>query len=361
MDQKTSKENRLTLSNFIFYFLMLSAAGIMVLSYVSMLVSPTKAWFMTFFSLLFLPSLLINIILLIWAVIRRSRLTVVSVIALIPAILLSNRYLHIDGHSIKTDADGLKIVSLNVGKFSENSFGLDQEQCEDTIAAFLNSLDADIICLQEYNVPRDIDLKKYFKTLYPEYDSAYHIFGNIYVCFGNVTLSRLPITSQTRIDFGSINLGLSTDIEHDGDTIRIYNCHFESYGLSPHQMVSDLIHRRKDDVINTRDKVRNTIVKRINQVEQVIDDINGSDIPSIIVGDFNDTPLSNTYHRLASGRKDSFVEAGRGFGASFKPLWPLIRIDYVLYPGSFRAISHTTIKSDYSDHYPVMVELDRRQ
>ena len=114
-------------------------------------------------------------------------------------------------------------------------------------------------------------------------------------------------------------------------------------------------------VINTRDKVRNTIVKRFNQVEQIIDDINGSDIPSIIVGDFNDTPLSNTYHRLASGRKDSFVEAGRGFGASFKPLWPLIRIDYVLYPESFRAISHTTIKSDYSDHYPVMVELDRRQ
>ena len=56
-------------------------------------------------------------------------------------------------------------------------------------------------------------------------------------------------------------------------------------------------------------------------------------------------------------RKDTFVEAGKGFGATYSGLWPLVRIDYVLYPKHFKAVSHRTPRLKYSDHYPVVAEI----
>ena len=67
--------------------------------------------------------------------------------------------------------------------------------------------------------------------------------------------------------------------------------------------------------------------------------------------------MSYTYYRLSKGRDDSFRKAGEWFGATFSFLWPLLRIDYVLYPEEFRAISHRTPHRPYSDHYPVVTEI----
>ena len=55
--------------------------------------------------------------------------------------------------------------------------------------------------------------------------------------------------------------------------------------------------------------------------------------------------------------KDTFVEAGKGFGATYTTLWPFIRIDYILYPSHFKAVSNHIPKLKYSDHYPVVAEI----
>ncbi|MDO4736699.1 MAG: endonuclease/exonuclease/phosphatase, partial [Bacteroidia bacterium] len=57
--------------------------------------------------------------------------------------------------------------------------------------------------------------------------------------------------------------------------------------------------------------------------------------------------------RLCKGRKDSFMEAGKGLGATYAPLWPLLRIDYILYPDEYECYEHTTHKIGLSDHYPI--------
>jgi endonuclease/exonuclease/phosphatase family metal-dependent hydrolase len=61
---------------------------------------------------------------------------------------------------------------------------------------------------------------------------------------------------------------------------------------------------------------------------------------------------------MTRGRKDAFVEAGNGFGATYSLLWPMLRIDYILYPENGRAISHQTPRLPYSDHYPVITEIE---
>jgi len=81
--------------------------------------------------------------------------------------------------------------------------------------------------------------------------------------------------------------------------------------------------------------------------------------PSILTGDFNDTPLSYTYNRLLRGRKDSFVEAGSGFAATFSMFRPLLRIDYILVPEECEVKTHDVDDgTSFSDHYPVISTFD---
>lgn len=53
--------------------LMLIAAGLLVFSYLSILVNPAKMWLVSVAGILFVPLSLINLILLVWAILRRSK------------------------------------------------------------------------------------------------------------------------------------------------------------------------------------------------------------------------------------------------------------------------------------------------
>ena len=60
---------------------------------------------------------------------------------------------------------------------------------------------------------------------------------------------------------------------------------------------------------------------------------------------------------MTRDRKDSFREAGKGFGATFSMLWPMLRIDYVLFPERCVGVSYKVERLPYSDHYPVVAEM----
>ena len=92
-------------------------------------------------------------------------------------------------------------------------------------------------------------------------------------------------------------------------------------------------------------------------MDQVFSDIEKCTEDTFVCGDFNDNPMSYTYHRMRRGRKDAFVEAGHGFGATYAGLWPLLRIDYILLPDSYMTVSHKIPRIEFSDHYPVIAEI----
>ena len=138
---------------------------------------------------------------------------------------------------------------------------------------------------------------------------------------------------------------------------RVYNCHFQSYGISFNGMVRAWQARGEEVFAETGRKVKKSILLRPKQVDQVMDHIESSPLDAFVCGDFNDNPMSYTYHRLTRGRKDSFIESGKGFGATFSMLWPMLRIDYILFPDRCVGISHDTPRVSYSDHYPVVAEL----
>ena len=100
--------------------------------------------------------------------------------------------------------------------------------------------------------------------------------------------------------------------------------------------------------------MRRSIRERPRQVAHVLKSVNSTSVRSLVLGDFNDTPLSYTYFRLLRGRYDTFVKAGKGFGATYRALWPFLRIDYILYPKDLHAVSYEVEEATYSDHFPVI-------
>ena len=308
----------------------LALGGLLALSYVSVLVNPAKAWFFTIFGLLFIPVLVLTVLFFVWALFRRSRMTGFLLVMLLPAIFLIGKYYQFKAPEPEREPT-LKVVSYNVGLFMHGNMGDKRLVLADSVAAFLRSTNADVICLQEFHLPNTLNMEAWFRDRFPGYHAEYYVLTGESGHAGNVTLSRRPVLYKGKLDF-----------------------HFESYNISLSGLVKSIGHHTDEMVEDTGRKMRRGITQRPRQVEEVMKDVDECPVRSVVLGDFNDNPLSYTLYRLSRGRQDSFVQAGKGFGATFRPLWPLLRIDYILYPRDLHVVSYEVPKVKYSDHYPVI-------
>ena len=345
--------------------MMLVVAGLLILSYISIVINPAKVWLISVAGILFVPLSIINVILLLWALKRRSKSFMIPLAALVPAFFFVGRYVRYETDEERRErqelAEGsLDIMSYNVGRFAlHDAEGVaDAEACADSIFAFIREQNPDIVCLQEFRAKDLNRVKSYLSAKMKGYSVEYYLFPSKDGAFGNVTLSRLPVMGKGRIKFDeSANLAIYTDYEHNGKPFRVYNCHFESYNISPSGIVRALARRDSTIIEETGIKMKRSITRRPKQVDKVFSDIEKCPVDAFVCGDFNDNPMSYTYFRMTRGRKDAFVEAGHGFGATYAGLWPLLRIDYILLPDTYRTITHDIPRIRFSDHYPVVAEV----
>ena len=162
--------------------LLLLAALLLVLSYLSMVINPAKLWLMSLAGLMFVPFLLFNIFLLIWAFVRRSKAFMIPLLAIVPAIFFMTRYVHVRGDEqppAVLSENVLKVISWNVGRFSlhQPSAGVGGfEQCADSIFSYIREQQPDIVCLQEFKIKDARKVKQYLKKRMPGYSSEYYIF-----------------------------------------------------------------------------------------------------------------------------------------------------------------------------------------
>lgn len=345
-------------------FVMLIVAGLLVLSYASIVVNPAKVWLISLVGIFFIPLSMVNVLLLLWAIKRLSKSFIIPLLALLPAFFFVNRYVKIDSKEDgierqEVSGNSLKIVSYNVGRFYlDSGDDLSRSQCADSVYAFLKSQNADIICIQEFYTDNVDKVKAHLRKNMKGYNAEYYLFPADGGAFGNVTLSRLPVVGKGVLKFdNSANLAIYTDYRSSGSVFRVYNCHFESYNISMSGIIRALMNKNKDYFAETGNKMKRSITRRPKQVDKVFSDIEQCPFDSFVCGDFNDNPMSYTYYRMKRGRKDSFVEAGHGFGATFAALWPVLRIDYVLFPEKFEAVSNEIPRIPYSDHYPVITQI----
>lgn len=366
--QKTKKTAKPKVRNWFFGLtsrvLMLIVAGLLILSYASIVVNPAKVWLISLVGIFFVPLSIANVILLLWAMKRRSKSFVIPLLALLPAFFFVGRYVRVDSEEDRVarmfhSGNTVKVISYNVGRFAlDNGEVGSRSECADSIFAFIGSQDADIICLQEFRTD-DVDrVKAYLQRKMPGYHSEYYLFPSRHGAFGNVTLSRIPVKSKGVLKFeNSANLAIYTDYSAYGRDFRVYNCHFESYNISLSGLMRALAGRDGNAFAETGSKMKRSITRRPKQVDKVFNDIEKCPVEAFVCGDFNDNPMSYTYYRMTRGRKDAFLEAGHGFGATYAALWPMLRIDYVLFPKSCKGVDHAIPRLSFSDHYPVVASI----
>jgi len=341
----------------IFRLILIVSAVALMMSYVSIFINPTKSVIPLFFGLYFIPIVTLNIIILLLAISRRRSIAWITFIVLLPSVLFADLFVKWGKPEEGKKGNTLLLCTYNVGLFAQETGHSRKDQLS-RVAIFIEQEKPSVVCFQEFYA-KDTSL---IRTKFPSYPyKQSHFFrSSDGGRFGNLTISKYPILSGGKITFKrSTNLCIYSDIDYYGKTIRIFNTHLESHSISFTALIKKMSNSEKvsEEILNVHERLASTFKKRGRQVDTIAARLSESDYPAIICGDFNDTPMSYTYHILMKDRKDSFRESGKGFSASYSYLWPLLRIDYIMYPDYFWSMSHTTMKVSYSDHFPVFSEI----
>jgi endonuclease/exonuclease/phosphatase family metal-dependent hydrolase len=219
--------------------------------------------------------------------------------------------------------------------------------------SFINDKNPDILCIQEYSTSADIDLK-----VYPH---KYILMAGDQIKTGQAIFSKFPIINEGNIVFpNSNNNVIFADIKKGKETIRVYNMHLQSIKISPD--VTEI----NDDInaINQSksQKLFNRISKAFKQQQQQAELFkehkNDCKYPLIICGDMNNSAFSYVYRNIKGKLRDSFEEAGKGFGATYKFRYYPARIDYIFADEKMKVKKFESFPNfENSDHYPIMAKL----
>ena len=255
------------------------------------------------------------------------------------------------------NAPVIKIGTWNVHHW-KNLNWTELKSTESKMGNWIMEINPDIICFQEDNLLSTAS--KLVKYRFP-----YSVTGDDKLL---TIVSKFPIlqwgsekyvhSSKGHKEFVWADIQIS---EPNGniDTFRIANIHL----LTTTFDITKASTKEKDIGINkffirSFQSLNKNAKKRSQQLDQIIKWETKSTIPVVFAGDFNETPTSNAYLRVTSKKNDSFVKAGRGLGSTFNNLWNIpLRIDWILCPKDINIISSSTLKQEWSDHNPLVVEI----
>lgn len=340
--------------------LMICLSGAILAKYISPVTLITPAFLGLAFPILFVLQICFT---LYWLIIRRWGRGAVNSLLLLVSLHSLMLYSPIRSKQTIPDADEgyIKLLTFNVNAF--RFVAVDKDGHHMT-TDYLADSDADIICLQEAwlrsNRSKYMSERKLRKALadYPYYSSAYAVKDH-----GSrlIVLSKYPIISTRPIDLRSdFNGGAVFTIKVGEKKLILYNLHLESFGLTPEdkQQYLDMAHEGKTEHLSKAiyRKFTPSFKARAKQVEQVYQDIHYQESPYVVVcGDFNDTPISYTHHRLSSGLNDAIATTGVGANFSY---WLRnlvgIRIDHIVYSDMIECrAAQVDPSTDVSDHKPL--------
>jgi len=98
------------------------------------------------------------------------------------------------------------------------------------------------------------------------------------------------------------------------------------------------------------DKLRIAYPKRAEQARTVMEHVKTSPYPTIVCGDFNDTPMSYAYNQFNQLLIDAFRNCSSGIGTTYVGKVPAGRIDYIFHSKNLHSANFSIQNEVYSDH-----------
>ena len=268
----------------------------------------------------------------------------------------------------------LRVMQWNVTSWDEGYHGENpRRKYREAMLNLIRAQNADILCFQEFfepyenlpynpNIPPIVGMGYRYFYFVPTY-SYKRDFAN-----GIAIFSKYPITDSTSLPLSGEKVTehiLSCDIKINGIAIRVITTHLQSvrFDEKDYASIREIKSRKEAGLKDSKSIIRKLKVgyeRRHRQTILLAEQVQKSPHPVILCADFNDVPNSNTYFTIRGRLQDSFLKAGTFFGRTFRFIFPTLRIDYILADEKLNILQHKIIQVPYSDHYPLVTDIEIR-
>ncbi|MEM1217242.1 MAG: endonuclease/exonuclease/phosphatase family protein [Bacteroidota bacterium] len=256
------------------------------------------------------------------------------------------------------DGASIRLASFNANSLIITTGRANQNRQDTTIARFIQSLDADILCIQEYRYKHAERLTTAiqgltgFKYLHRDGRSRLILFSRYPLANGRTT--HLP-NNETN---GYQQIQVATPL----GPIHLCNIHLQTNAIT--QLAASIREQPLASEAQTKQRFTtlakrytNTNRSRTQQVRGILADISTVKLPTILCGDFNDVPQTYLYRLVRRQFQDAHLAAGWGLGATYEKLLPWLRIDYILPDPSFKIVDFERFPCPFSDHHAIVATM----
>ncbi|KFC59416.1 endonuclease [Flavobacterium gilvum] len=337
------------------YFVNLALIALTFIAYLLPFLAPKFFPLLSVFTL-FMPLFFLanGLFFLYWGIQFKKRM-ILSGLVLLIGITFFNKFYKFSAKEFQESDKDFTVMSYNVRLFNVFKW-LDRDDIPDNILEFINEQNPDILCIQEFSNSADIDLK-----VYPY---KFVLMEGKQIKTGQAIFSKFPIIEHGNIPFPKSNNNVVyADIKKGKDIIRVYNMHLQSIKISPDvNEISeniDVIDQQKSKFLFIR--ISKAFTQQQEQAAIFKEHEKNCKYPIIICGDMNNSAFSYVYRNIKGKLKDSFEEAGVGFGATYTFKYYPARIDYIFADETMEVKQFESFPDfQNSDHYPIMARLSMK-
>lgn len=264
------------------------------------------------------------------------------------------------------DAKSLRVLLWNVSRWDEPN-----KKAKGGLSFRTHMMDAiylqnaDVLCLQEFFEPRIDGYYEHNISALEAMGYSYHYFYtnsavvNGAYQFGLFIASKYPIVDSGKVSFGETphSEGLAwADINFNDQRYRVYNVHMESARMDRYAYFD-----AAEGARHAASQLIRAYIYRSGQADLVRQQINTSPNPVIVCSNLGDIPNSYAYFTVSEGLQDVFLEKGVGLGTTFRFISPTLRLDYLFTDPRFKVRQYHRPRLIYSDHYPLIADLEYRK
>ena len=361
-----------------FIFANIAVVLLFLLSCLVPYLNPLTWWFISFLGLAF-PFLLVMVLFFLigWLLLRKPRLTIISIIALLVGIKSVSVFFAFNKSGTfvyKKQTGTIRIVTWNVARFIELKQNTNKgSQTRLKMMELIKQQNADILCLQEFHTSVNPEYYNNIETVQKELGYPYFYFSfdtdGDKQFYSSIIFSRYPIIDSGLVRYPRPTLPdalIHADVKVNNDTVRIYTSHLQSlqFGKRDYERIDNITNAKDSLLSNSRNilsKLKKGILNRSLQADLISEILDISPHPVIVCADLNDVPNSYTYATVRGNMQDAFLKKGFGIGRTFSALSPTLRIDYIFADSHFSIGQFNRIVKKYSDHYMLVADIQLKK